>query len=298
MMQCYSAYGLTIESEIALPYKSSEPVSADVSIRRHSIDAAFMSEHFNGGSFVCGYIGDGVSFFSDRGRTVGVDEGSEGVTEGMFTSLLTGTVMAAVLRQRGFLALHASSVSLEGGAIGFMGHSGWGKSTLASAFYTVGHKLINDDILALDKTDEGYRCLPGFPQVKLRPDIGEKIFADFDALPSVHDRTDKRISRLVNVEEDVVPLRKLYVVEPASSDSIEIIPISSQDAIVELLRHTRVNTVFRSARYIKQHLDQCAHLIANIPIAHLKRPKRLDALADVRHAIEEDIRSSQGQVAS
>jgi hypothetical protein len=59
---------------------------------------------------------------------------------------LTGTVLAVVLMLRGHPVLHASAVEVDGKAVAFVGASGMGKSTLATAFCGQGAALITDDV--------------------------------------------------------------------------------------------------------------------------------------------------------
>ncbi len=64
--------------------------------------------------------------------------------------ILLGRIMAFLLRQRGWLPLHASVVTVGPQAILFLGPSGAGKSTTAAAFHTrKRHRVISDDIGAM-----------------------------------------------------------------------------------------------------------------------------------------------------
>ena len=58
--------------------------------------------------------------------------------------LLAGTVLATLLMLRGEQVLHASAIALNGGALGFAGHSGADESTLAALFCAESATLIAD----------------------------------------------------------------------------------------------------------------------------------------------------------
>ena len=60
---------------------------------------------------------------------------------------LLGSVMGALIHQRGGLPLHGSAIRLpDGTAAIFMGLSGVGKSTLAAAFHQRGYEVAADDV--------------------------------------------------------------------------------------------------------------------------------------------------------
>ena len=53
-----------------------------------------------------------------------------------------GMGFGLLLRPRGLVVLHASSVDIDGKAVAFVGNPGRGKSTLALALLEQGHKLV------------------------------------------------------------------------------------------------------------------------------------------------------------
>ena len=70
---------------------------------------------------------------------------------------------------RGHLVLHASAVQLADHAVAFIGHSGMGKSTLATLMCADGSgTVITDDVLRVDKNSEVSRRKTGHPEVRLR----------------------------------------------------------------------------------------------------------------------------------
>jgi len=93
--------------------------------------------------------------------------------------------MSLVLRQRGWLPLHASAIELEGRALLFMGKSGAGKSTLAAAFETGGHPLLADDVVGIRNNRGRNMALPGFRRVRLDP--AAAAATALSGLPSLQD---------------------------------------------------------------------------------------------------------------
>src|SRR5579871_5639366 len=94
------------------------------------------------------------------------------------------SVLAALLRQRGLLTLHASAVATPSGVIAVCGRSGAGKSTTVSALMARDNPLLADDLMALSfAPDGGVQALPGVPQLYLCEDAMQGLEPDTAALP-------------------------------------------------------------------------------------------------------------------
>ncbi|HYT76930.1 MAG TPA: hypothetical protein VEL79_19405 [Vicinamibacterales bacterium] len=84
--------------------------------------------------------------------------------------LLIDQVLPLALSRRGHLVLHASAVHLPGvGAVGFVGATGRGKSTLAAALAHGGAQILTDDCLAIDFRGGAAYAVPGYPGLRLWP---------------------------------------------------------------------------------------------------------------------------------
>ena len=80
---------------------------------------------------------------------------------------LLDTVLYCVSLIRGFEALHASAVCIDGSVGAFVGASGAGKSVLAGELVRRGHDLIADDVLALSHSDREVLAHPSPPLMTL-----------------------------------------------------------------------------------------------------------------------------------
>jgi len=83
---------------------------------------------------------------------------------------LLGTVLGFLCHLRGVFPLHASAVSIDGRAVAFCGVSGAGKSTTAAHLVQRGHRLLSDDVCAIDTGQGDPRVFPTFPRLKLWQD--------------------------------------------------------------------------------------------------------------------------------
>jgi HPr Serine kinase C-terminal domain len=81
---------------------------------------------------------------------------------------LLASVLGLLCHLRGLLPLHASCVAVDGKAVALCGASGMGKSTAAAQLTRRGHRLLADDVCAIDAhAAGGPRVLPSFPRLKL-----------------------------------------------------------------------------------------------------------------------------------
>jgi hypothetical protein len=296
-MFAYSAYNLRIHSELEFPELVTAPEPPDreeclpdVVIACRQISGSEV-EAANGESRFLGLLdlGNVGRFLVEFGRSIVVEPAS-GIGEDILRPCILGPIFAVLLRQRGLLVLHASSVAIHGEAIAFLGHSGWGKSTLATAFYNQGYRLLTDDVLAIQLGEGNPKTLPGYPHVRLLPDSAASLGYDFEALAPIHDGAPKRNNFLVRgFRQSSLLLHKLYVLENIEHACHEIQPLHPQEALVELIRHSRVTNLLQAKNSVSSHLNQCAELIQKVPICRLKRRRSLSAISDLVKLIEEDV---------
>src|SRR2546426_4032057 len=129
-----------------------------------------------------------------RGGSVEV-ESARGVPVDVVRNLARGPVAAVRLRQLGYLVLHGSAVRIGRSAVVLCGASGWGKSTLAAALHSRGHRLLADDFAAIRITARGPTLLAGPPLLKLWPDSLRALGLNPAALPRLHPLVNKRCVR-------------------------------------------------------------------------------------------------------
>jgi hypothetical protein len=224
------------------------------------------------------------TFTIRRGESVRVLP-APGVQPELLRLYLNGPVAAALLRQQGFLVLHGSAVGLGGGAVVFLGASGWGKSTLAAALEGHGRVVISDDVAAIDMTGTP-RVVGSMAHLKLWPDTLTALGQNPDTLPRVHPRVEKRVrpvERLPQVEP--FPLERVYVLADASTPAIEALAPGA--ALVELLRHSYGPRTLQHVRR-EEHFRHCARIAGEIAIARLSVPRDFARLDQVAGLVERD----------
>lgn len=105
---------------------------------------------------------------------------------------LLGTILGILCFQRGVLPLHASAVEIGGKALLLSGNSGAGKSTLAAAISARGHRLLSDDLCALEVRDgQPPKLHPAFPCLKLWRDSAEQLQVAVEGLERSREELEK-----------------------------------------------------------------------------------------------------------
>ncbi len=182
-MASYSAYGLTIQSEMEIPELSTNlnPSSRpDVVVRYSTVPVRGFSDPTGRG---CAYrvTQDEVVYVKDRCGRFLVKNGSEiqvdpdsGVEDRVWRLSLFGPALGLLLIQRGLLVLHGGAVAFPEGTVLLLGPSGAGKSTLTGELCKQDGRLLTDDVVTIDPEKSPPQVLPGVPLLKLWPDAVEE----------------------------------------------------------------------------------------------------------------------------
>ena len=115
-----------------------------------------------------------------------------GLSREVFLDILLGPVVSYLLLFEKSDPFHASAVRVGNAAACFLGPSGAGKSTLAAAFLRMGYGVVVDDVLAIEWPGNRPHVVPGYPEIRLWPGSGKKLYRDFDRLPRVVPASSKR----------------------------------------------------------------------------------------------------------
>ncbi len=293
----YSAYNLCIHSELAFPELVSCKVTPDTTeqlpdvVIYHRQISNCEAEAANGGNRLLGFMESPQigRFLVEFGHKI-VVEPAPGIAEDILRPCILGPIFAVLLRQRGLLVLHASSVAINGEAVAFLGHSGWGKSTLANAFYNQGYSLLTDDVMAIQVEGIYPMIFPGYPYVRLLPDSAASFGHDFESLAFIHTRAPKRNNHLSQrFPQKPLPLKQIYVLENLWHSHNEVKPLHIQEAFVEFVRHSRVTNVLITEDFVSSHLHLCTELLKKVPVSRLRRRRSLAALPDIVKLVEEDL---------
>lgn len=167
--------------------------------------------------------------------------------------LILDHVLPRLLALRGVQVLHASAVVTPAGVIGFVGATGWGKSSLATSLGLEGLPLLSDDALILETVDGDAWVRGTYPGVRLWPHDVMELLGDAEGAPVAHYTLKIRFgpgtAGALSFRGGALPLHRLYVLEPpeladgdgggeGDDDAIAIAPLSAHEAFLALSRHT------------------------------------------------------------
>jgi hypothetical protein len=178
----YKAYGLVIHSEfevLGLTEASLDEIPdvnftlGKLNVTPYKLIKGFLIKEVTSNGFLYG-IKDLASFLITDGKAVVVDPLAK--EQELWQMYLLGSVMGALLQQRGFLTLHGSAFLFNNKAHLILGASGMGKSSIAMALHQKGFEFLTDDICAIKINEEGIPNLYyGSRHIKLWEDAIESL---------------------------------------------------------------------------------------------------------------------------
>lgn len=296
----YFAFGLTIRSHIPLPELSPSELTGrepDLLIRFGPGGRPLPPRS---GGVVIHIDPDGAHYLAwpgvaafrfDGVHCIDVEPYPDAPTSFLAFPLL-GPVFGLLLHLRGLVVLHASAVEVKGMSAVFVGDKLAGKSTTAGAFVRAGHRLLTDDLLAVDLVDPIVpRILPAFAQLKLSDESSSAIpLTDAQALPLAYEGFIKRQYRLAasSFSHRQLRLDHLFILD-RGGDTPVIEPLQGFDALAGLMRFSyiaRFGKAVLAGHAEAEHLQRCARLSRQIGVSRLRVPADLDRLDEAVRLIE------------
>ena len=286
----YRLFGLAVDSEVPLPELVADTAgeAVDVRIRLGRIDAPADTPaglHVEGDDTLLVVRAVG-RFLVRGGREMIVEPGAD-VSPRDLRLYLLGSAFAAILHQRGLLPLHANAMVVEGRAIGFMGHPGAGKSTLAAWFHDRGFDVLADDVCVVTADAGGLPIAhPGIPRLRLWREALEASGRATTAYERSFDDMDK-----YTVPTDLerilppVPLSHLYVLEKAE-EALSVARLEGAAAVEAIVANTYRGAYVPRMGQTRQHLLACAQLVRTVPVFTARRRWGFDSIDAEGEALE------------
>ena len=292
----YRAFGVDFQSALALPEMRVGAGQADAPV---VIERGRASRLTEGSEIATGVVATPSVFWMDVPDVarLRVEDGQRiivelacGATESDARAYLLGSALGALLHQRGPLPLHASAVEIDGKAYAFTGHSGAGKSTLALALTERGHRLLCDDIVAIDTSGPVPVCWPGLVNVKVWSETLAAAGHAADGLEQVLPTLDKyRLPVTGLAEYRAIPLGGIFALAKGNDASID--PMSGAEATALLIANTFRGQLVGPMQRQRAHFDQCVAVVSGVPVERLQRSWNLARIDDCNALIERRVRT-------
>jgi hypothetical protein len=254
-----------------VPDTAEEP--ADVRIRLGRIDASAETApglHVEAENALL--IVQTVGRFLTRGGREMIVEPAPDVSPRNLRLYLLGSGFAAILHQRGLLPLHANAVVVDGRAIGFMGHPGAGKSTLAAWFHDRGFDVLADDVCVVTAgPDDRPLAHPGIPRLRLWREALEASGREASAFERAFDDMDKyTVPTDLERALPAVPLSHLYLLEK-TDEAASVDRLEGAAAVEAMVANTYRGAYVPLMGRSRQHLLACAQLARTVPVFRARR---------------------------
>lgn len=301
MSTTYRIHGLTIASDTALALPPGEAGAAPdltfrIDLRPPAIEHAqhrraddpddpWALEHWVDGRLVVEFPEWATYEVTSDTATLLADETEDA---DLLEHLLLDHVIPRMVALRGELMLHAAGVvGPQGSALLFLGRTGTGKSSLATALAARGLPLLDDDGIRVATIDGALRAMPGTPAVRLLPDAAAALIGTVPPGRPISDDSPKRrfdVSGLLSVAAVPVPVGAVHVLERTTGDpSLE--RLSLPEAVAAVAEHGF--HVAADPDAITRHVfERATALAAAAPVLRLRCPEglgRLDEVAELLH---------------
>jgi hypothetical protein len=293
----YFIFGLKVLSQIALPappvLEAGPDWSADVTIEMGETPDHLITPSISGagiqaapGEFLLS-VDTVARYYIRAGCSITVTPDAKTDPERVLIFLL-GSAFGALLHQRNILVLHAGAIIVNGQSVIFSGDSGVGKSTLTAGFHQRGYRFLADDVCAIAGVNKKPAVIPGFPRLKLWADVLEKLNTDKDLLKSVRwtQGMDKYLLPVRQEQKDPVPLKAVFIMESAGTDTIDIAALKGMDKISPIIANTYRLGFLNGLGGKEEHFRQCAAVADQTRVYRVTRPEKGFLLAELMDHLE------------
>ncbi|MDQ8205643.1 hypothetical protein [Pelagicoccus sp. SDUM812003] len=204
---------------------------------------------------------------------------------------LLGSVIAALLYQRGDLVMHACSIATPNGATLFCGKSGAGKSTLAATLALNGYPMIADDVTVIRNSDGcGFYAPPSFPISRLCGDVVSLLNwtkAKYAPLELEERKFQTSSPRFASKAQ--LPTRIAFLI-PDAVERISIRPFSPLESISNLVKRSYRYRFAVGMGLKEAHFKNITELAQSVQCFEIRRPIGLQNLDSSLRALMDFVR--------
>jgi hypothetical protein len=291
MSHCYQIFGLTLDSDMALPrlaLGSAAHGQVDVRIKlapvaKEGLPSPTMSyPRVQLAPQSVWFSIDAVGrFLVTNGERILVDP-NEGADMQTVCLYVLGSCLGAIVHQRKQLILHGNAIKVGEGAVIFTGPSGIGKSTTAAGFHKRGYPILADDLSVIDQSN---RVLPSYPQIKLWADTIKQLNYDSTEFERIRLEVDKFEMPIGDqFHPEPVKVTTVYVLHKHAQSDFLFQEVTGVGKLAPLQNQTYRKLYVKGMGLSKSHAENCVRLAREVRVVHITRPEsgfELDRLIDL-----------------
>ena len=204
---------------------------------------------------------------------------------------LLGSAWGALSYQRGILALHASAVYSNNGAVIFCGHTGSGKSTVAAWLIDRGgYRFTGDDLCCLEISDDGHPLVyPTAPRLKLWQEALIQFGISEKELERDHFRQEKyHVALPAEETRQFLPLTGICLLGWGETRLTRLTGISALRRFVAAATYR--GYLLEPMGQIAAHWERCIELVKRVPVWEFQRPKDWSEMERAMNLLLTDMR--------
>jgi hypothetical protein len=203
---------------------------------------------------------------------------------------LVGQVLPLAVVLQGLEVFHAAAVAIDGKAVGLVGASTAGKSSLAVHLVLRGAELLADDVLALEPGGARLEVQPGPGIVSLRHAEARRLpGSDLDRLGTLLGDDGEALRVRVTGATRAVPLAALYFLDRGDAPRTSFETLWPPDP--RLLLGSTFNHMVATPERLTNQLEVCTRLAHGTPLFRAHVAPATGA-ADLAAALETHLRAS------
>jgi Serine kinase of the HPr protein, regulates carbohydrate metabolism len=274
----YKIFGYNVASEIKLDAYAGDFDLCDLKIKLGRVNKEDFGIEAGGWWFsnnekhISFYIPEIGAYEIVGGNVIFVDPDQES-KDSEIQLFLLGSAFGFLMHQRGVFPLHGSTVDLGFSCLTIVGHSGAGKSSLASGFVERGFKLLTDDVSRTGLKDGIRHVYPSYPSQKIWKDAVSHMGIDYNPENRILNRFDKfYVNNRERFSEEPQPLKAVIEIYPANVVEPTLIRPEKRDVLNILIAHSYRQEMMGDHTDLRSHLQFCSELAMTVPVYRLLRP--------------------------